>query len=800
MATSAPLTRRVGNLPAELTSFVGRRRDLTEIRRLQNVSRLVTLTGAGGVGKTRLALRAAAEQHRAFDAVWLIDLAALDDPELVTETVAATMGVRDQSEKSSVTSLIQALSAQRTLLVLDNCEHLRDACATLADRLLRAVPDLRIIATSRQSLGIMGEHQVKVAPLPLPEPDRRLPGEALELYDGVLLFLERAAAVVPGFHLTADNKDAVVELCRRLDGIPLAIELAAVRLRALSVDALLERLDNRYGLLASGSPTLAPRQRTLHALVDWSFQLLSPPERTLCSRVSIFPGHFDLAAVEAVCTGGGIEQHDVLDLIDALLDKSLLLREEHEGQVRYRMLETLREFGRHRLEGPGERRALARRHRDHYLRLVERAVAEWFGPAQLTWYTRLRLELAHLRAAMDFCLDEPGEAETGLRMAALLFDPLWMPNAFYSEGRYWLDRLLKAAPALTAVRAEALCTAAHLAFMQADPTTGELRIGEGRALAEKLGDTRILAWASLIAGIARHQSGDHARAAVLLEEAVSGLAAAGEGIALVVGLFALGAAVGYLGDSERAALLLERSLAIAERHGERWIRSWVLTVYAIQAWQRGDTARAKSLARESLRIGRGFDDRLAIGTSMEALGWITQSEGRHTAAARMLGAAVGVCRTAGISPLWMTQHGEFHERCVHALREPMGERALDRALRQGARLTLDDAIAEALGEPADAHGIEDRGEEPQEAAVPEASPLTRRESEIAELIAQGMSNRDISSALVIALRTTEGHVEHILTKLGFNSRAQIAAWVTARRAGGQDGRDRGGATPPHRSR
>ncbi|MBB2740483.1 UNVERIFIED_ORG: non-specific serine/threonine protein kinase [Microbispora rosea subsp. rosea] len=808
MVTSAPLTRRVGNLPAELTSFVGRKRDLTEIRRLQNISRLVTLTGAGGVGKTRLALRVAAEQHRAFDAVWLVDLSALDDPELVTETVAATIGVRDQSEKSSLTSLIQALSAQRTLLVLDNCEHLRDACASLADRLLRAVPDLRIIATSRQSLGVMGEHQMKVAPLALPEPDRRLPGRAPELYDGVCLFLERAAAVVPGFCLTADNEDAVVELCRRLDGIPLAIELAAVRLRALPVDALLERLDNRYGLLTSGSPTVVPRQRTLHALVDWSFQLLSPPERTLCSRVSIFPGHFDLEAVEAVCTGDGIEQQDVLDLIDALLDKSLLLREEHGCQVRYRMLETLREFGRLRLTGPDERRTLARRHRDHYLRLVERAVAEWFGPAQLTWYARLRLERAHLRAAMEFCLGEPGEAETGLRMAMLLFDPLWMPNAFYSEGRYWLDRLLEATPGPTAVRAEALCADAHLAFMQGDPTAGELRIGEGRALAEKLDDARILAWASLVAGIASHQSGDHARAAVILEEAVAGLAAAGEGIALVVGLISLGAAVGYLGDLERAARLLERSLAIAERHGESWIRSWVLNVCAIQAWQRGDNARAASLARESLRVGRGFDDRLAIGTSMEALGWIMQSEGRHAAAARMFGAAVGVCRTAGMSTLWMVQHGEFHERCVNALRARMGERAFDRALRQGGRLTLDDAVAEALGEPADARGTEDRGEEPQEAAIPAASPLTRRESEIAELISQGMSNREISSALVIALKTTEGHVEHILTKLGFNSRAQIAAWVTARKAGGQDGgqgggqdgRDRGRATPPPRPR
>ncbi|MBE3015621.1 AAA family ATPase [Microbispora sp. NEAU-D428] len=798
MVTAVSLARRVGNLPADLTSFVGRRRELDEIRQMQTVSRLVTLTGVGGVGKTRLALRAAAEQQRAVDAIWLVDLSTLDDPELVAETVAATMGVGDQSEPSPLGTLIKALSAQRTLIVLDNCEHLRDACASLVERLLRAVPDLRIIATSRQSLGIMGERQMKVAPLALPEPDRA-PSRALELYDGVRLFLERAASVVPGFRLTPDNSDAVVELCRRLDGIPLAIELAAVRLRALSVNALVERLDDRYGVLKSGSPTAAPRQRTLHALVEWSYRLLSPAERTLWSRLSIFPGHFDLEAVEAVCTGDGIEREDVLDLIDVLLDKSLLVREEHEGRVRYRMLETLREFCGHRLGGPDERRSLARRHRDHYLRLVERAVAEWFGPAQAIWFTRLRLERAHLRAAMEFSLDEPGETEAGLRMATLLFDPHWIPNAFYSEGRYWLDRLLRVAPQPTAVRAEALCTDAHLALMQNNRMVGELLVGEGRALAEKLGDTRILAFASLVSGIGAHQRGDNARAVVLLEEAVEGLTPAGNVINVVTGLFALAASVDCLGDSDRAGRLFERSLALAESHGESWIRSWVLTTFAVHEWQRGNNARATWLARESLRVGRGFGDRLALGTALETLGWILHREGRHAAAARMLGAAEGVCRVAGVTVLWMEHQREFHERCVSALRAKMGDHAFDRALRQGERLTLDDAIAEALGEQLDKGGTVDRDER-REPAEPEPSPLTPREREIAELIAQGLSNREISSALVISQRTAEGHVERILNKLAFNSRTQIAAWVTARKAGAESRQDHDNPPPPSRPR
>ncbi|GAA0378606.1 LuxR family transcriptional regulator [Microbispora corallina] len=794
MAIPAALVRQIGNLPADLTSFVGRRRELAEIRRLLSVSRLVTLTGVGGVGKTRLALRAAAEQHRAFDAVWLVDLTALDDPALVAETVAATLGV--QSEINPVDALARVLTGQRTLLVLDNCEHLRDACASFANRLLRGVPDLRILATSRQSLGIIGEHQMRVAPLALPEPGRPLTGRALELYDGVCLFVERASAVVPGFRLTPDTTADVVELCRRLDGIPLAIELAAVRLRALSVGTLVERLTDRYACLTSGSRTVAPRQRTLHALVDWSYQLLSPPERTLWSRMSVFPGHFDLEAVEDVCVCGDVEPEDVLDLIDALLDKSLLLREEHHGEVRYRMLETLREFGRLRLDGPDERRSLARRHRDHYLALLERAAGEWFGPAQAGWFARLRLEQAHLRGALEFCLHERGEADVGLLMAALLYETYWLPNAFYSEGRHWFDLLLKSAPEPTAVRAEALCADAQLAFMQGDTAVAELLVGEGLALAEKLGHAKGLALGSLVSGIAAHQHGDYARAAVLLEEAVAGHTAAGDGLAALVGLLTLAATAGSLGEEDRERRLFERSLALAESGGDSWIRSWVLTVVAVHAWQRGDAERATGLARESLVVGRDFDDRLALATTFEVLGWIFETGRRDASAARMLGVAEELCRAAGVSTQRVASYSQSHERCVIALRERMGERAFDRALRQGERLTLDDAVAEALGSrPDEAPGAEPDerlGEDRPgrgERAGPEPSPLTGREREIAELISQGFSNKEISSALVIAQRTTEGHVEHILTKLGFSSRTQIAAWVTARKAAGGHRRD-----------
>ncbi|GII51970.1 LuxR family transcriptional regulator [Planotetraspora thailandica] len=768
--------RRIGNLPADLTSFVGRKRELAQIRQLLTASRLVTLTGVGGVGKTRLALRAAAEHHRAFDAVWLVDLTGLDDPHLVVETVAETVGLRDESMICPVDGLAQLLASQRTLLVLDNCEHLSDACAELADSLLRTASELRIIATSRQSLGITGEHAMKVAPLAVPGVDQPLTEKAPELYDGVALFVERAAAAVPEFTLTQDNQSAVAELCRRLEGIPLAIELAAVRLRALSVSALVEHLNDRYRFLTRGSRTAAPRQRTLHALVNWSFQLLSTPEQTLWTRLSIFPGDFDLETAESVCTGDGIEREDVLDLVDGLLDKSLLQREEHDRQVRYRMLETLREFGRLRLSAD-ERRALLRRHRDRYRLLVDQALAEWFGPQQVSWFTRLRLERAHLRAALEFCLQEPGEAEAGLHIATLLYETHWKPNAFYSEGRHWLDRMLKAAPGPTAMRAEALCAEADAAYTQGDIAAAERLVEEGRALACKLGHSEALGLASLVSGMAANITGDYKRAGVLFEDAVTRNTEAGNTMRLACALLSLGTAADYLGERQRAAELVERSLALSEAQGESWVRSWVLIIVALGAWQGGDNARAISLLRESLVVGRDFDDRLIITVGMRALGWTLASEGDLIGAAHMLGAADKVRRTAGISTHW-SQHAEFHEQCVASLRDKLGDDAFADAVRQGGEWTLEHATARALGTLRDTNKKDKVGETP----VP--SPLSRREQEVAELVAQGLGNKEISCALVIAQRTAESHIEHIMTKLGFKSRTQIAAWTTARKAEG----------------
>ncbi|GAB3960038.1 LuxR family transcriptional regulator [Actinoallomurus acanthiterrae] len=771
------LTRQVGNLPADLTSFVGRKRELAEIRRLQSVSRLVTLTGVGGVGKTRLVRRAAAQQHRAHDAVWLVDLTSLTDPALVLQTVAATIGLRDdRSGAGPLQSLVDFLVSKRTLLVLDNCEHLLDACAGLAGHLLRAVPTLRILATSRQSLGIAGERQLSVAPLPIPEPDQALTPRELQLFDAVTLLVDRATTVTPGFCVDEDNQRDVARLCRELDGIPLAIELAAVQLRTLSVGRLAERLNRRYRLLTGEHRAAVPRHQTLHALIDWSFQLLSPAEQALWSRMSIFPGHVDLQAVEAVCAGDGIEQEDVIDLIDALLDKSLLLREDHAGQVRYRMLETIREFGQMHLTEP-ERRSLLRRHRGWYAHLTEQAAAEWYGAEQAAWFTRLRLAHAHLRAAMDFCLTEPGQAEIGLRMATDLHRPHWLANAFYNEGRHWLDRMLHANPEPTVTRGRALCADALLAYLLGDFAAGRPLIAEARALADRLDDPPWTAQIHMVCGFGAHWQNDHAQAAPLLEQAVAQYTAVGDEFGVVLTLPVFAAVLGCLGQETRAKELFERALTLTHRAGDSWCRAWALISFAFHMWNHGDDERAIHAARESLLVGHALNDRQNMTSAIEVLALALAAKGHREDAAQMLGAAEAIGRSAGITPFVLLPRR--HHQCVTALKNSLGEQAFTRAMRQGRQLTVGQAIAQAVGAQAD-------GGPDIPAAVTASSPLTAREREVAELVAQGMSNKQIAATLVIAPRTAETHVEHIMTKLGVSSRAQVAIWILARKSPEKD--------------
>ncbi|WP_113701386.1 ATP-binding protein [Nonomuraea lactucae] len=761
-----------GGLPAELTSFVGRRHEIAEVKRLLSGSRLVTLVGVGGVGKTRLALRVAADVRRAFpDGVCLVELAALESPELLVRAVTEALKIVDLTPRSPVEVLADRLRDKRMLLVLDNCEHLLHDCTVLAETLVRSAPDLRILATSRQALGAVGEQTMVVPALPLPDRDgARLSTASLQRSDAVRLFAERATAVVPSFAITDGNRDAVARVCRRLDGIPLALELAAVRLRMLSVEQLLERLEDRFGLL-TGSRTVLPRQRTLRALIDWSHTLCTEQEQLLWARLSVFAGSLDLEAAEQVCSGEGIAAEEIVDLVIGLVDKSILIREEHRSGVRYRLLDTIRQYGRDRLRESGQEAPLRRRHRDWYHELAIGGsqgwfgpdFQGWFGPQQVTWYQRLRIEHDNLRTALDFCLATRGETQPGLVIATAL-RYYWIASDSPQEGRSWLDRLLAADPEPTPARARALTLSARLAVLQSDFTVAASLLEEARELGQRFEDPAIKGGAAYVAGLAALLQRDLAGGLVHLETAREFCWVNDDLMGVTNSMIYLATVHSLLGHTARAVKGFEECLAICEPRREHWFRSYTLWTYGIEVWRQGDVERAIAMEREAIRLKEPFDDGLGVALCVEALAWMSSDDARRSAV--LLGALREIWRSFG-GPLF-GYLAEYHDACELAARAELGDRAFEVAFRKGAGLTAAEAVEYAMRDDAQVG-------EPE----PEASPLTPRELEIARLVARGMSNKAIAAALVIAQRTAEGHVEHILSKLGFNSRVQIAAWVSS---------------------
>ena len=452
-----------GRLRGELSGLVGRRSELAAIRAALGDSRLVTLCGPGGIGKTRLAVGAAWGARRVFpDGVWLVELASLRDPALLAPEVARGLGLLDQSAGWAVATLSEHLADRQVLLVLDNCEHLLDACAVLAEAILRACPGVRILATSRQVLGVTGEVMLAVPPLSVPDGRVRQPPEQLMQSEAVRLFAERGAAVLPGFAIDAANGQAVADLCVRLEGIPLAIELAAVRLRALSPEQILARLGDRFRLLSAGDPA-EPRHRTLQDTLTWSYDLLSPHEQAMWQRASVFAGSFDLDAAESVCAGDGVATGAILDLVDQLVAKSILRRHPGGDPARYRMLDTVRDYGQQRLREAGQAQAVGLRHQDFYARLAGRPDA--LGPRQLAWIDALNADHENLRAALEFGLSQAARAEAGLAMACDLW-LYWETRGHLTEGRRHMDALLAQVRNPCALRTRGLWTAGYLALVQ----------------------------------------------------------------------------------------------------------------------------------------------------------------------------------------------------------------------------------------------------------------------------------------------------------------------------------------------
>jgi predicted ATPase/DNA-binding SARP family transcriptional activator len=638
---SAPAGQR-HNLPAFLTSFIGREREIAEIKRLLLQVRLLTLTGAGGCGKTRLALQVAGELEREYpDGVWVVELAALSDPSLVPQAVASGLGLGEAPGQPLTATIAESLRCKQLLLVLDNCEHLVEACATLADALLGACPNLRVLATSRQPLGLVGEAVWPVPPLSLPAVGRLPPTEHLVESEAIRLFLERARLTRPDFALTSQNATAVAQVCQRLDGMPLAIELAAARVKLLSAEQIAARLDDRFRLLSGGSRT-APRHQTLRAAMDWSYALLSQAERTLFNRLAVFAGGWTIEAAETVNDG------DVLDLLSSLVDKSLVLAEpDRTGVGRYRLLETLRQYGRERLANSGEAEQIQRRHTAFVVTLAEQAETELLGPEQAAWLVRLEREQENVRAALASARVR-GDAEAALRLAGALWF-FWLQRGYWSEGRDRLEEALALArdAGCSKERAKALCGAGTLAWLQDDYGAARSRLEESVALWRQLGNRRGLALALYYLGHAALMSGDYPAARSCYEQSLPIFQEEGDTWGLSQPLEGLGRVALQEGDYTAARARLEESLAIRREIGDNWQIALALNALGDVARCQGDDELATALYEESLALFRELDSRGGMASSLHNLGYVAHGQGDERRARALFGESLALFRELG---------------------------------------------------------------------------------------------------------------------------------------------------------
>ncbi len=684
------------NLPRQLTSFVGREKEMVEVKRLLSTSSLVTLTGTGGVGKTRLALQVAADLLDQYsDGVWLVELAPLSDHGLVPKAVASALGVPEQAGRQLTETVVDFLCPKSVLLVLDNCEHLLFASAQLVDVLLHTCAGLRILATSREPLGIPAEAIWRVPSLSVPDPSR-LPSspEQPMQYEAVRLFVERAAYSKPGFQVTPSNAALLAQLTHRLDGIPLAIELAAARVKALPVDVLAARLDDRFRLLTSGSWTGLPRHQTLRATLDWSYKLLSEQERILLRRLSAFAGGFALEAAEQICSGNGLDDGDILNLLTHLVDKSLVVFDEWDGHARYRLLETVRQYARDRLQESGEADDVRRRHRDWYLALAEQAYPELRGPRPELWGDRLETEHDNLRAALEWSKAEREGAEAGLRLAGALIW-FWHMHGHWSEGRGWLESALaRSNEARPSVLPKALQGATLFALRQGDygraMALGEKGVPLCRELEDKENGALLLLWLGSIP----MRQGNYKRATTLFEESLSLCHEPRKRWLNRMALTHLGDVARCQGDYERAAALHMRSLILARDIGEKFGIAACLLYLGMDTLRQGDYRRSVEYFRESLSVSGEVGNRWVPVECLVGLAGVACAQQHYENAARLFGAVEVFRKSLGYRPYPPDQAD--HDQRVASTRAAIGGAAFAAAWADGRMMTLEQAIEYAL--------------------------------------------------------------------------------------------------------
>jgi len=685
------------NLPVQLTSFIGREQERTEVLRLLGGTRLLTLTGTGGVGKTRLALQVAAGLLDHYpQGVWLVELAPLADPALVPGAVLGVLGVPEQLGRPPGETLAEALRTWQLLLVLDNCEHLLDACARLSEALLRACVHVQVLATSREPLGLAGEARWRVRSLSLPAADQHPFPEVVAHSEAVQLFLERARAVQPAFALSAANVAAVAELCARLDGIPLALELAAVRLEALGVAELAALLDQRFRLLTGGSRTALPRQQTLQATAAWSYDLLTPREQLFFLRLSVFPGGWSLEAAEEVSAGGAITRDEVLDLIGGLVNKSLVMAEHQgDGRTRYRLMETLRQFGWQRLGAREDQDEVRQRHATYYRDRAMEAAQYLYGPDQVTWLDILECEHANLRAALAWAIERQ-DAALGLGLAASLHT-FWYLRGRYSEGRTLLAAVLAlpAGPELDAVRVEVLAGTGGLARTQGDYAAARAFLDEALAIARRAGDRGLLALTLTSLGFVARVQQDYGTARAALEEALTVAREGDDTLDAAIALHHLGLlTLEADGDCAAAWVLNEQSLVLFRQLGNHRMVANVLAGLARVARARGDAVEACALLAEALSAHRDSGDPMSVVVALHTLGATEAMAGRLARAVQVVTAATTMAESLGfrVWPALLRERDEW----LGPARRALGEAGFAHAAAAGQAVTGEEALVDAL--------------------------------------------------------------------------------------------------------
>jgi non-specific serine/threonine protein kinase len=798
------------NLPSELSSFVGRQIELNRVQRQLRTTRLLTLTGTGGVGKTRLALRLAAQVEPDYsDGVWFVELGPLSDPQQVARSVAGVLGVHERPDQALLQTLVDVTSSRQLLLVLDNCEHLLSACAELAIALLRRCADVRILATSREPLALDGELTWPVPPLVIPEERANLPLEQFGEIEAVRLFIDRARATLPTFELSELNAPAVLDVCRRLDGIPLAIELGAAHVAGLGMHQLAERLDHRLKILTRGRRWAPSRQRTLRALLDWSYDLLNPAEQKLFMRLSVFAGGWSLQVAEAVCAWECLEPDDIVDLLARLVDKSLVVAESQgDGTQRYRLLETLREYGRVLLDASGDGEITRRRHALFFADAPDRWWgAVWWGRDTLARIAQIDRERDNFRTALRWLIDH-GEAARAQGLGAALGHFFTFNGV--AEGRAWLDEVLSMPDGGEDVgqRAFALIEAGWLAISHGDLGAAREYLHDGLAHARLLGDPAALAVAlhwqaeleyrqteyaasrnyavealvfARLAGLRFMEGhnlrlmaqcaaglGNYEHARVLAEESLPALCEGGNLSGVANSLVILGRIHFMAGDLVAARAVLERALASpiiasAIRLNALVHASWV-------SLAQGDLQRARMWGVQALVIARDTLGGGWLALPLEAVAYVAAAADQPELALRLAGTAAAL-REANISPA-ASEDIAWQQQCLLPARRALGEEASSAAFSDGQSLNAEEATALAFS----INGAESI--HPTSAHVGHTDGLTQREAEVLDQLAQGKANREIAEALVIANSTVERHVANILNKLQVRSRtAAVAFWL-----------------------